>query len=144
MKELQHFWDFMKRRHEAAMAFVSGDARPQNELSTSDLPATLFSMNGGTVKGHDSIALKVFNVANDYEPGGDSSFEILQLYAANGIGYWAGYQRATIWKRDQTEAEPLTLRVTEIYRREGNDWKLVHRHSDPLTTELSGDATQSN
>jgi ketosteroid isomerase-like protein len=25
-----------------------------------------------------------------------------------------------------------SLRVTQVYRREGSDWQLVHRHADPL------------
>jgi ketosteroid isomerase-like protein len=25
----------------------------------------------------------------------------------------------------------MTLRVTELYRRQDGDWKLVHRHADP-------------
>jgi ketosteroid isomerase-like protein len=27
------------------------------------------------------------------------------------------------------------LRVTHVYRREDGDWKLVHRHADPLATK---------
>jgi ketosteroid isomerase-like protein len=33
------------------------------------------------------------------------------------------------------EAMPFNLRVTEVFRREGDDWKLVHRHADPLASE---------
>jgi ketosteroid isomerase-like protein len=25
-----------------------------------------------------------------------------------------------------------SLRVTQVYRREGSDWRVVHRHADPL------------
>jgi hypothetical protein len=28
------------------------------------------------------------------------------------------------------------LRVTHVYRRDGDDWLLVHRHADPLVQPL--------
>ena len=30
-----------------------------------------------------------------------------------------------------------SLRVTLVYRREGDEWRLVHRHADPLVHEIS-------
>ena len=29
-----------------------------------------------------------------------------------------------------------SLRVTQVYRREGADWLLVHRHADPLVDAI--------
>jgi ketosteroid isomerase-like protein len=37
--------------------------------------------------------------------------------------------------RGRAEAVPFDLRVTEVFRREDGEWKLVHRHADPLMSE---------
>jgi len=34
--------------------------------------------------------------------------------------------------RGQKDAVATDPRVTEISRREGKEWKLIHRHADPL------------
>ena len=33
---------------------------------------------------------------------------------------------------DGVPVEPYTLRVTHVYRREHGEWKIVHRHGDPV------------
>jgi ketosteroid isomerase-like protein len=33
---------------------------------------------------------------------------------------------------DPATPTPLDLRVTEVFRRADGEWKLVHRHADPL------------
>lgn len=40
---------------------------------------------------------------------------------------------------DRDEVAPFVLRVTTTFRREGEDWKIVHRHADPIATaDLEG------
>jgi len=32
------------------------------------------------------------------------------------------------------EETPVSLRVTSIFRNEDGEWKLLHRHADPITS----------
>jgi ketosteroid isomerase-like protein len=36
---------------------------------------------------------------------------------------------------DGVPVEPYTLRVTQVYRREDGEWKVLHRHGDQLSVD---------
>jgi len=133
--DLHDFEQFMKRREEVARAYVRGDAAPLGRIVTHVSPATFFAPRGGYRQGADEVWSTYDHDAALFEPGGDSSFEILQMAASENVGYWVGLQRATARMHGSTEAIPMSLRVTEVFRREGDEWKLVHRHADPLASE---------
>jgi hypothetical protein len=53
--------------------------------------------------------------------------------AADGNpAYRVGVQRSVVNASGRTEPVPMKPRVTEIYRREDGNRKLVHRHADRL------------
>jgi ketosteroid isomerase-like protein len=55
---------------------------------------------------------------------------------------WVGDELACIveleeWKTKvggREDVTPFTLRVTTLFRAEDGEWKVVHRHADPITT----------
>jgi hypothetical protein len=49
-----------------------------------------------------------------------------------GSCHWVGFQRASVHLKGRAGEVPFNLRVTELFRREGGEWKLVHRHADEL------------
>ena len=133
--DMHEFEQFMKQRAEASQAFVDGDIAPLHRISTHVLSATFFSPNGDVVQGADEVNEANASGAKLFRPGSKNSFEIMQMAANDGIGYWTGMQHSTV--RMQGQAEPITmnLRVTEIFRHEADGWKLVHRHADALQSE---------
>jgi ketosteroid isomerase-like protein len=131
---LHDFEQFMKQREKAARAFVSGDAAPLGRLITRVSPATFFGPKGGYIQGADSVS-STYERDSARFLSGDTNFEILHMAASDGIAYWVGFQLATARLEGNTEPVPMKLRVTEVFRREGDAWKLVHRHADTLASE---------
>jgi hypothetical protein len=128
---LRNFERFMERREQAARAFVSGEAAPLGRIVAGDLPATFFGPQGGYEQGPDHVYSVYERDAARFSEG-DTNFEILQMAASDGIAYWVGFQRANARLDESAEPIPFDLRVTEVFRREGEEWKLVHRHADAL------------
>jgi ketosteroid isomerase-like protein len=134
-QELRDFETFMRRRESIASAYVNGDTSPLREITTRQSPATFFGPKGGFNAGASEVAANYEQSAQSFEPGGKNQFEILHMAADDGLAYWVGFQRATSRMRGLSEPVQFDLRITEIFRREGSEWKLIHRHADPLANE---------
>ena len=137
-KDVHGFEQFMKQREAAASAYVSGDAAPVGRLVTKVAPASFFGPMGGYIEGAEQVWSTHRNGAEQFHPGGESKLEILQMGASEGIAYWVGLQHATVHIGKSPKPTPMTLRVTEVFRREDGAWKLVHRHADMLASESKG------
>lgn len=132
--DLQDFQQFMKQRENAAQAYVNSDPGPVSRLSTQVSPATFFHPNGDCEQGAEQVLSRYEGDAQQFESG-ETHFEILQMAASDSIAYWVGFQLANARLKGRAEAVPMKLRVTELFRREGGEWKLVHRHADPARSE---------
>ena len=133
--DLHDFKQFMKRREQAAGAYVGGDAAPLGRMSARHSPATFFAPMGGYVQGADTVLSRYERDAESFERGSESHFEILHMAASDGLAYWTGFQRASARMRGQSEPIPFNLRITELFRRDDGEWKLIHRHADTLISE---------
>ena len=62
-------------------------------------------------------------------------FENIIGYVSGDLGYIVEIERFRGKIGGSQEAGPVALRVTSVLRREDGEWKFVHRHADPITTE---------
>jgi ketosteroid isomerase-like protein len=60
------------------------------------------------------------------------SFDLVAAGVSGDLAYTVGYEHTSVsW--DGVPLEPYTLPVTHVYRRENDEWKIVHRHGDKLS-----------
>jgi len=128
----QHFERFMQHRDTVARAYVRGDPKPLGHVVTHADPATFFGPQGGVTEGAEAVASRYSNDAKAFEANSDSHLEVLHMSASSGLAYWVGIQRARVQMHGKPDPMQFDLRVTELFRREGDDWKLIHRHADAL------------
>ena len=55
---------------------------------------------------------------------------MLQKGASGDLAFWTGYQVATVQIGDMPKPMEMRIRLTEVFRRIGGEWKMVHRHAD--------------
>jgi ketosteroid isomerase-like protein len=126
------FEQFMQLRADVARAFVSGDPVPLVDISTLRAPATIFGPAGGTVSGARKVIRKNQGDSQRFGPGSRSRLKIIHMKADRQLAYWVGLQEATVNVKGKKKPVPMRLRVTEIFRLEDGQWKLMHRHADML------------
>jgi ketosteroid isomerase-like protein len=131
-KDFHDFKAFMKQRESAASAYVAGNEKLVNEIVASHSPATFFGPSGNYKQGAEEVAYDYRQGAAHFAPGGESYFEIFQMGSSNEYAFWVGIQHAKTRAKGKDEIDPQDLRVTEIFRFENGDWKMIHRHADIL------------
>ncbi|MEO6920448.1 MAG: nuclear transport factor 2 family protein [Collimonas sp.] len=128
----KHFEQFMQQREEVGQAYVNGDAGPLAKISTDINPATFFGPAGDYEQGARKVLANNEHAAGQFQKGSRSRFEIFHMAIGGNLAYWVGIQHAEVRMKDKAAPVSMRLRVTEIFRLEEGEWKLMHRHADAL------------
>lgn len=116
-------------QHEAEVALVQGDVGPRLAMWSHRSPVSLFAGVGPSKKGWDELEPAFRAVASRLSDGRDVTYEIMEFDTSGDTAWTAGFLRFAV-SMDGGPITPRTLRITHIYRREGDDWKVVHEHSN--------------
>ena len=76
------------------------------------------------------------SIGRFFRNGRDSTLELVHAYRAADMVVLAVIERTHV-EVGGLEGQDWALRVTLVFRRDGDDWQLVHRHADPLVEGIS-------
>lgn len=132
-KYVKDFESFMEVRLKASTDFVEGKFDSLENISVKKSPATIFPPSGICVQGAELVNNFNEKGAAGFLPGAKNEFEVMHQNADEHLAYWTGIQRSTVKMKGQENDIIFNLRITEIFRKENDEWKLMHRHADKLS-----------
>jgi ketosteroid isomerase-like protein len=140
MTQKQDFLKCLQEYEGAAGRFGTGDPEPVKRFFARDNDITLLSGVGGYFRGWESVSSHLDRASSQFS----GSAEHLWEYEPIHTGVDADLAYAVVIEREKgvdvvrgDSSVTRELRATLIFRRQNGNWKLVHRHADPLANERS-------
>ena len=122
--------------HRTLDAFVKGDPEPTKKLWSRRDDVTLANPFGLPARGWDRVEETMERAASLIREGEFTSYERISGYSTADLGYNVEIQRTRAKVGGSDEITPISLRVTTVFRREDGEWRIVHRHADPITAPM--------
>jgi predicted ester cyclase/ketosteroid isomerase-like protein len=132
------FKDLIARYEAAAAQFGKGDAGPVKEFSARQADLTLMSGAGGCFKGWEDVTTHLDWAASHFSGATEWDYELLAWGKSGDLGYAVvlEHERGTTVAGGDTGVS-RNLRATLVFRRRGEEWKLIHRHADPMAETMN-------
>lgn len=127
--------DLVRRSEEANAALMRGDVDHYLSLITLGDDFTLMAPFGGPTS-RGAYSIEAWREIGRFFRNGTLRQELVQAYASPDMVVLALIEHVH-GEVGGLPAQDWPLRVTLVYRRDGSDWHLVHRHADPLVHGIS-------
>ena len=130
MTEREDFFAWIQTRlHEAELALHNGDATPRRALWSRNEPVSVLGA-WRNANGQQELDELFTSLAASFSDCTSFAFELQAYDVIGDMAYTAGLEH--IAASMNGEPRTYTLRVTQVYRRENGEWRVVHRHADAV------------
>jgi ketosteroid isomerase-like protein len=113
--------------------FVKGNPEPVKKLFSHRDYVTLSNPFFPVRHGWEEVAERLEGASSNFRDGKIVGYETVEKYVTPELAYEVRGERAEAKVGGSEDIAPITLRVTTIFRSEDGEWKVVHRHGDPIT-----------
>jgi ketosteroid isomerase-like protein len=118
----------LDRQIQAEQALIDGDLAPWLAMWSTQDPVTLFGMDA-TKQGADAVRRTFPWAASLFSHCTAFRFDLVAAGVSGDLAYTVAVEHVS-GSVGGGPVQPLTTRVTHVYRREDGEWRIVHRHSD--------------
>lgn len=124
----------LEQHRDAWNEFAKGNAAPWKAHCSHRDDVTIIGAWGGFEMGWAAQVEKRYEWAANRFKGSQRGVDIdnISLVVTPELAYSVDIERARVRVGDNDHLAAMALRVTTIFRLEDGEWKMVHRHADPL------------
>ncbi|HEY0662000.1 MAG TPA: nuclear transport factor 2 family protein [Lysobacter sp.] len=117
---------------EAAKLFYDGKPEAVKAMWSHGDDVTLSGAAGGeTARGWKNVSERLDWASSQFSRG-SKAVELIQQTVSGDFAYVVQYEHILFYPPGQTRQSKRDYRVTTIFRREPEGWRVVHRHADTL------------
>jgi ketosteroid isomerase-like protein len=124
----------IEQYYRAQREFLRGNPEPVKNLFSQRDDVTVANPYGPPVRGFDEVSKTIEHAASLRSNGTFVEWQILAKYVTAELAYVVQIERAEAKVGAREDIAPIAVRSTMIFRPEEGEWKIVHRHADPITT----------
>ena len=129
--------ELVRRSEEANDALMRGDVDRYRALVPLTDDFTLMSPFGGTPSRSARLTDEEWAAIGRFFRNGMLKQELVEAYGSADMIVLAVMEHARHVEVGGLPAQDWSLRVTLVYRREGSEWRLAHRHADSLANGIT-------
>jgi ketosteroid isomerase-like protein len=115
----------------AETALHNGDAGPRSAIWSDAEPVTVLGAWKNAV-GADELAPLFRDLEASFSDCRSYELELIAADVVGDMAFTVAFEHTEASVRG--EPRTYTLRATQVYRREGGEWKVAHRHADTVTS----------
>ena len=126
--------ELIEQFHLARAEIVKGNPEPMKKLWSHREDVSLANPYSPPVRGWEQVAEVMEHGVSQYRDGYATGVEIVSKHVSAELAYVVEIERFEAKVGGREDITPIALRATIIFRPEDGEWKIVHRHADPITT----------
>ncbi|MDX6556474.1 MAG: hypothetical protein QOD86_2669 [Miltoncostaeaceae bacterium] len=134
MAALSDFDGAVKQHHAALGEILRGNPEGFKAMYSRGDDATLANPFGPPARGWAQISDTLDRAAANYTSGEVLSCESVAKVVTPALAYTVELERMSAQLAGLKEARAVSLRCTTVFRPEDGEWRIVHRHADPITS----------
>jgi ketosteroid isomerase-like protein len=134
MASVDDVGELIEQYYRARREFLRGNPEPVKNFYSRREDVTLANPYGPPVRGWEQVAKTLGHAASLRSDGTFLGWQIVTKYVSAELAYVVQIERAEAKIGAREDITPLAVRATMIFRPDEGEWKVVHRHADPITT----------